>query len=266
MNYSVVDTHCHLDIIEMQGLTIPESLENAYDSGVKKIIQIGIDEERNKIAKEISKLESKIDLFYTAGCHPADSIPTDSQDRIQSFIQDNSNDPKFIGIGEIGLDYYHDKDNHQFQKETFRRFLEIASELNYPVIIHSRDAAEDTYQILKEFKEKVFGVIHCFTYDSEYAKKFYDIGYYISFSGVVAFKNATSIQEAVVSLPLDGILVETDAPFLSPPPHRGKRNEPAYVSYVLKKVLELRTESRDKVSETIFANSLKLINREPLHA
>ncbi|EMO06896.1 hydrolase, TatD domain protein [Leptospira interrogans serovar Icterohaemorrhagiae str. Verdun HP] len=134
-----------------------------------------------------------------------------------------------------------------------------------PVVIHSRDAKEDTISILKNFRDQAFGVIHCFTYDYLTAKTLVDIGYYISFSGIVAFKNATEIQEAAQKLPLECILIETDAPFLAPPPFRGKRNEPSYMKFILDKMFSLRKESNSDVENKLFENSIKFMNRKAYH-
>ncbi|HNO24811.1 MAG TPA: TatD family hydrolase [Leptospiraceae bacterium] len=265
MSYSIIDTHCHLDIIESQGQTVSESLKKAKSAGVQKIIQIGIDPERNRKAKEISSsFSSELDIFYTLGCHPADYLEISEKDSetVLSQISESISDPKMAGIGEIGLDYYHDKTNMEGQKIRFRQYLEKSIELNCPVVIHSRDAAEDTYSILKEYSGKARGVIHCFTYDTEYALKFFNLGYFISFSGILTFNSAKEIQKAASAVPLEGILIETDAPFLAPTPHRGRRNEPAYMPQILEKLFSLRDESNIEVEEKIYENSLKFIERK----
>ncbi|HMW07431.1 MAG TPA: TatD family hydrolase [Leptospiraceae bacterium] len=263
MNYSLIDTHCHLDIIESQGQDIATSLEKSSSAGVKKIVQIGINLDRSIAARKIA-LETKtnIELSYTIGCHPADNIDLPEIEDISKFIEENKDETSFVGIGEIGLDYYHKTETKESQIKTFHHFMEMSVKYALPVIIHSRDAAEDTYQILKKYKDKAFGVIHCFTYDTEYALKYAELGYYISFSGVVAFKNAADIQEAARKVPLESILIETDAPFLSPPPHRGKRNDSSNLPFILEKMFSLRTEANHKVEEKIYENSVKFIHRK----
>lgn len=266
MNYRLIDTHCHLDIIEDQGQSISTSLEKAKKHGVSAIVQIGINYENSLTAQKIiSQFKNGIELRYTIGCHPADDIPLEEAESIYQLVLQSEGDSNFIGIGEIGLDYYHKKDNMEYQKSIFRKFIELAIQKKLPIIVHSRDAAEDTYQILSEYSGKVGGIIHCFTYDYNYAKKFCDLGFYISFSGIVAFKNAVDIHEAAKNIPLENILIETDAPFLSPPPHRGKRNEPSYIVHTFKRILELRTENVEKVEDSIYQNSLKFINKQFIH-
>lgn len=262
MNYSLIDTHCHLDIIEAQGQEISVSLEKSRAAGVKKIVQIGINLDRSQAAKRIAlETNTDIDLSYTIGCHPADNINLPEIEEISNMIESSVEEKKLVGIGEIGLDYYHQKETKESQFRTFHHFMEMSVKHSLPVVIHSRDAAEDTYQVLKKYKGKGFGVIHCFAYNAEYALKFVELGYYISFSGVVAFKNATDIHEAARQIPLESILIETDAPFLSPPPHRGKRNDSSNLPFILEKMFSLRTEANHKVEETIYENSLKFIKR-----
>ncbi len=262
MNYSLIDTHCHLDIIEKEGLPISETLSLSREKGVREILQIGIDYESSVRAQKISEISNDIKINFTAGSHPADKISSEENDNIENFIRENISNSKFTGIGEIGLDFYHRGDSSKDQEEVFRRFLSLSEEMKCPVIIHSRSAKEETYNILKEYKNKVFGVLHCYTYDLEYALKFIELGYYISFSGIVVFKNAKELQETASSIPLSNILIETDAPFLSPPPNRGKRNDPTNLPYVLEKIFELRNEKRQLIEESIFTNSQNFINRK----
>ncbi|MCC6275088.1 MAG: TatD family hydrolase [Leptospiraceae bacterium] len=261
---NLIDTHCHLDIIEQEGLSINDSLEKSTVAGVSKIVQIGIDYkssiEAERIAKEFSK--PSLEIFYTIGCHPADSIHFSEKTKISQLVQAKKEDSKMVGIGEIGLDFYHAKDSTDEQISVFSNFLDLAWDLKLPVIIHSRDSAESTFHVLSKYKGRVSGVIHCFTYDYEYAKKFCDLGFYISFSGIVAFKNATDIHDAARKLPLKSILIETDAPFLAPPPFRGKRNDSSNLTYILEKIYSLRNESNTMVEETIYQNSLNFISRK----
>ena len=262
MSYSLVDTHCHLDIIEREGLPIQDTLDASYSVGVREILQIGIDHQSSLIARSISDSNHPIAIHFTAGSHPADTISPEENDKIESLVLEETKNPRFTGIGEIGLDFYHRKESHKEQEEVFRRFLDLSVKTQCPVIIHSRDAAEDTYKILKEYDGKAFGVLHCYTYNLEYAKKFIELGYYISFSGIVVFKNSRELQETAASIPLSNILIETDAPFLSPPPNRGKRNDPTNLPYILEKIFELRSEERLRIEETILQNSLNFIKRK----
>lgn len=260
----MIDTHCHLDIIEEQGQNIDISLQKSAAAGVKKLVQIGINYESSVLSKNISLKHSSedLDIYYTIGCHPAYKEGFPERDEIINLIESNLDDRKFVGIGEIGLDYFHEKDSMPAQKEILNTLLEVARKEKMPIIIHSRDAAEDTYQALKKWNGEVHGVIHCFTYDYEYAKKFADLGFFISFSGIVAFKNASDIHDAARKLPLDSIMIETDAPFLSPPPFRGKRNDSSNLVYILEKIFSLRDEPNSTIETAIFENSLKFINRK----
>lgn len=263
MNNYLIDTHCHLDIIEQHGQTIQDSLSHAQQAGIRQLLQIGINYETSLRAIEIASVNSssELSISYSIGCHPADTIADSEIEQIEALIQEHQNNPGLVGIGEIGLDYYH-KDNHNEQKQVFTRFLSLAKSHNLPVIIHSRDAAQDTLNILQDFAGDVRGVIHCFTYDSDMAKKFVALGYYISFSGILTFKNAKDIHQAARDIPLNAILLETDAPFLAPTPYRGKRNEPAYLPYMLAKVQSLRDESDEQVATQIQQNSQNFLNRK----
>ncbi|MDV6237811.1 TatD family hydrolase [Leptospira ellisii] len=264
---SIADTHCHLDIIQSQGLDIADSLKNAVESGVKKIVQIGIDLESSLRARSIAHdySDDSLEIRYSIGCHPTETHEFPNKDEILKLVYQSLDDSKLSAIGEIGLDYYHTADTKKQQEEILESFLECSAETKLPVVIHSRDAKEDTISILRNFRDRAFGVIHCFTYDYPTAKALVDIGYYISFSGIVAFKNATDIQEAAQKLPLESMLIETDAPFLAPPPFRGKRNEPSYMKFILDKMFSLRQESNSEVERRLFENSIKFMNRKAYH-
>jgi TatD DNase family protein len=268
MAYSLIDTHCHLDIIQEQGQEIPVSLEISKAVGVKKIVQIGIDLPSSFRAKQISEDFSteELKIHYTVGCHPTETHEFPKAKEILSLAAECLEDPSFTGIGEIGMDLYHNADKKSEQREILSQFLAFSAQEHLPVVIHSRDAFQDTYEGLQEFKGKAFGVIHCFTYDYEIGKKFVDLGFYISFSGILAFKNATDIHNAAKKLPLESILIETDAPFLAPPPHRGKRNDSSNMPYILERMFTLREETNSKIEETLFLNSEKFLNRKAYYA
>ena len=262
----IVDTHCHLDIIASKGLPIPEALDLASQAGVEKIVQIGIDRESSQFAKKLShETKTPIEIYYTIGSHPTENQEFPHSGEIVDLVKDSITDSKFVGVGEIGVDLYHDASTKKEQLEILDLFLSLSAEHSLPVVIHSRDAFAETYEALKRWEGKAFGVIHCFTYDYEMGKKFFDLGYYISFSGIVAFKNAKEIHDAAEKLPLEGILIETDAPFLAPPPFRGKDNQPAYVNYVLSRMQELRKEDPEHIENVLYSNSLKFINRKAYH-
>jgi TatD DNase family protein len=268
MAYSIIDTHCHLDIIQEQGQDIPVSIEKSKLSGVKKIVQIGIDLPSSMRAKQISSdyTDDFLKVHYTVGCHPTETHEFPNADEILNLATESLTDPLFTGIGEIGMDLYHNAEKRQEQREVLSKFLDYSGKHQLPVVIHSRDAFEDTYEGLAEYKGKAFGVIHCFTYDYEMGKKFVDLGFYISFSGILAFKNAVEIHDAAKKLPLESILIETDAPFLAPPPHRGKRNDSSNMPFILERMFSLREESNSKIEEALYLNSEKFINRKAYYA
>lgn len=270
MTHRIIDTHCHLDIIQEQGQDIAISLENANSAGVEKILQIGIDLESSLRAQKISqeyqlkKQEgSNIPkVYYSIGCHPTETHEFPKANEIESYILDNVKDENLSAIGEIGMDLYHTADSEFLQISVLEKFLDLSERTKIPVVIHSREAFDTTYQVLSKWKGKAHGVIHCFTYDYAKGKKFVDLGFYVSFSGILAFKSAHDIQDAAKKLPLDAMLIETDAPFLAPPPHRGKRNDSGNMPIILDKMFSLRGELNSKVEEQLYNNSEKFLNRK----
>ncbi|PJE02913.1 MAG: DNAase [Leptospira sp.] len=270
MTYRIIDTHCHLDIIQEQGQNIGISLEKAHNAGVEKILQIGIDLESSLRAQSISKefQNKKQDgydipkVYYSIGCHPTETQEFPKAKEIETFILENVNDDNLSAIGEIGIDLYHTADSESKQIAILEQFLDLSERTKIPVVIHSREGFETTYEVLAKWKTRAHGVIHCFTYDYEKGKKFVDLGFYVSFSGILAFNSARDIQDAAKKLPLDAMLIETDAPFLAPPPHRGKRNDSGNMPIILDKMFSLRSELNSKVEEQLFYNSEKFLNRK----
>ena len=213
------------------------------------MVIVGCDKKTNRQVLEMSE---KYDfMFATMGVHPADA-PDDLDEEEINFIRAHKD--KIVAVGEIGLDYHHMSMSKEKQAENFRIQIRLAKELDLPIVVHSRDAAEDTLQILIEEEAKKV-VFHCYTYDLEFAKKVWGHGYYTSFSGVVTYKNAASIQEAAKHAPLDLIMIETDCPFLAPQSIRGQRNDMSYVIEVGEKVAELRGEPAEKIAEATAKNA-----------
>ena len=231
----IVDSHCHIDDEKFdQDREIV--ISNFEEDGIDFIVDPASDISSSEKIIEIVK---KYDRVYGAvGIHPHEVEDVTDEDLKKGYEMSFSE--KIVAIGEIVLDYYYDNSPREKQKEIFRKQLEIAEKRNLPVIIHTRDAMGDTYDILSEFKGKVKGVMHCYTGSSEMAKRFMELGYYISISGTVTFKNAVNVREMVKTIPLDNLLVETDSPYLTPEPNRGKRNEPKYVRFTAEKVAELK--------------------------
>lgn len=246
----IIDTHCHLSKKDYNNLD--EVIKNI--DGI--IIISGCDDETNR---EVIEIVNKYETVYgTLGIHPEEIDKL--TDNSFEFIERNLNNPKIVAIGEIGLDYYWNKENKQEQQKVFRKQLEIAKKYNIPVVVHSRDAIEDTYNILKDYKLK--GDIHCFGSSLEMANKFIKLGYKIGIGGVLTFKNSLKLKEVVKNISLDSILLETDSPYLSPEPFRGKKNEPKNVEYVAKKIAELKNISFEEVVDITTSNAKSLFDLE----
>lgn len=260
----IVDTHCHLDYIvrgpepgEGETPTPPstdEVLERAAEAGVKWLVNPGVTPAR---FPEILALAERYDNVYAAlSVHPTDVADIEHDPTwLDSFIACLDH-PKVVAIGETGLDYYHNTEPAHLaqQKHCFRAFLTLGRDRNLPIIIHDRESHEDVLATVKEFPG-VRGIMHCFSGDTAFAEAMIAQDFYISFAGNLTFKNAANLHEAAKSVPLERILVETDAPFLSPVPFRGKPNEPARVRYVVEKIAELKGIPYDDVAAVTTANA-----------
>ena len=254
----LIDSHCHLNyegLVERQD----EVLENARHRGVGGFLNIST--RQREWGDVISVAERHSDVWASVGVHPheADAHP----DLGASALVEAANHPRVIAIGECGLDYYYDKSDRQAQRERFEAHIEAARETRLPLVVHTREAEEDTAEILERaVKEKgVTGVLHCFTGSAELARKGLDLGFFVSLSGIVTFKNARDLQETAKWLPADQMLVETDSPFLAPVPHRGQKCEPAFVADTASFVAELRGEDVGALADTTTANFFKLFNK-----
>ena len=236
----MIDTHCHIDCCEDV-----EDIINSFD-GI--IITSGYDDKSN--LKVIDLVNKYPNVYGTLGIHPEEV----DNDYNLDIVINNLDNPKIVGIGEIGLDYHYTKDNIDKQKELFIKQLDIANTYNLPIVVHSRDAIEDTYNILKNYNLK--GSIHCFSSSLEMARKFIDFGYKIGVGGVITFKNGEKLREVVVEISINDILTETDSPYLSPEPFRGKENNPSNVYYVVKEIASIKGISSEEV-ENITMKSAK---------
>lgn len=251
----LVDSHCHLDFPELAG-RLPGVLGAMEESGVGCALCIGVNLE--DFPRVLAVAETDARLFATVGVHPeyADAREPDVGELIELAAN-----PKVVAIGETGLDYHWHADRPEWQRARFRTHIAAARETGKPLVVHMRDAADDTLNLLAgEGGGVVQGVMHCFTEDWGVARRALDLGFYISFSGIVTFKNARAIQEAALKAPLDRILVETDAPYLAPVPHRGKQNEPAYVRHVAEFIARLRGEPFEAVASATTANFFRLFS------
>lgn len=246
-----IDTHCH--VVSEYYDDIDEVIKNAIDNGVLKIIVNGYNMQSNR---EVLELVKKYDIVYGAlGIQPEELY--DYNDDSLKFIEEHINDEKIIAVGEIGLDYHYDTDK-ELQKELFKRQLEIAYKYNKPVIIHSRDCIQETYNILKESKVK--GTMHCYSGSKEMALEFIKIGFSIGIGGVSTFKNAKNIVDVIKYIPLEYIILETDSPYLTPEPYRGKRNEPMYIPIVAKRVADIKGLDIKEIERTTTDNARRLFD------
>lgn len=247
-----VDSHCHLNLLKLDQYNgdLTALLDTARSVGVEHILCVATDLESSKAVINIA--EQYPDVSASVGVHPSDKM--DQEPTVEDLVFLASN-PKVIAIGETGLDYHYNDSGLDMMRERFRIHVRTARAVNKPLIIHSRDAREDTMNILcEENAESVGGVMHCFTESWEMAQEALTIGFYISISGIVTFKNAADVADVAKRTPLDRLLIETDAPFLAPVPYRGKQNEPQYVRFVAEKIAELKGLSVDKVAEITTQN------------
>ncbi len=257
----IIDTHAHYDD-EKYDEDRSALLLECREAGVGRIINMGTNENSSRRAVELSKT---YDLIYAAvGVHPEEL--TGLSENYLEVLQDLAKEEKVVMIGEIGLDYYWDKDHKEEQKKVFVEQLRLAAELNLPVSIHSREAAEDTIDILtkevalaKEKGQRLTGILHCFGYSTEMAKRFLNLGFLLGIGGVCTFKNSKKLAETVTEMPLSRMVLETDAPYLAPEPFRGKRNASKYLPHVAEKIAQLKGISAEEVIETTTANARELI-------
>lgn len=248
-----IDSHCHLDFPDLTN-QLADCLAAMKANQVGKALCIGVNLE--DFPKVLALAESYDHLFATVGVHPE---YTDCQEPTQVEIVRLAQHPKVIGIGETGLDYHWHPDKPEWQRERFRTHIRAAIVVGKPLIIHTRESAEDTLKILQEEgADRVGGIMHCFTENWEVAQVALDLGFYLSFSGIVSFKNATTVKEVAAKTPLDRILIETDAPYLAPVPFRGKLNQPAYVRHVAEALADIRSIPLAEVETATTANFLRL--------
>jgi TatD DNase family protein len=230
-------------------------LAAAKAAAVDRMITIGTGHDDHPLVMQLVDAYQPV-VFGALGFHPHDA--STYNDEGEAFLQQHLSHPRIVALGEIGLDYYYEHSDRDVQKRVFRRQLELAVQFDLPVEIHTRDAEEDTIAILSEFKGKVRGIIHCFTGTQWLADQSLALGFNISISGVVTFKNAEALRDVVRSLPLDRLHVETDAPFLTPVPFRGKKNTPAMIVHTARTVAELQGVSLEQLSQATRQNALKM--------
>ncbi len=259
----LIDSHAHLDY-EYDD-SVDELIEKAALAGVSHIITIAAEPASLKRVRKLC--DNHKNLFHTSGIHPHEA--KDWTEELFSEVKDLSQSPKCVAIGELGLDYYYDHSDRDSQLVCFREQLDFSVEVGKPVIVHTRDAEEDTEEELTRHAsdwrkqhgmEKPPGVIHCFIASEKFAEFALKEGYFISFSGIITFKNAEDVRNVVRMVPMDRLLVETDSPYLAPVPHRGEQNQPAYVLSVAKKIAELKEQPLNAVAKITRANTIRLFS------
>lgn len=254
----IFDTHTHLNV-ENFAENVREELALAKEMGVSYHNVVGFDYPTIERAVELA--DAYPEIYLTLGWHPTEAGSYD--EKVEAYLLEKLRHPKIVALGEIGLDYYWMEDPKEVQEQVFRRQIAISKELNLPFVVHTRDALEDTYAIIKsEGVGARGGIMHSYSGSLEMAEKFADLGMMISFSGVVTFKKSLEVQEAASYLPLDKILVETDAPYLAPVPKRGRENKTAYTRYVVEKIADLRSLTVEEVAQATTKNAKRVFGLE----
>lgn len=248
----IIDSHCHLNYLKLEDTSLEQVITDAKNAGIDKIASIAVAWHEIDVIQEIA--EKFADVYFSVGVHPSEL--ESHQPSVEEIIL-RSDHSKCVAIGETGLDYhYNGEETKKAQIDKFVNHMQAANEVKKPVIIHTRAAKQDTLDILKaENVNNCGGILHCFTEDYDMAKQAIDMGMYISFSGILTFKNAQDIQDTAKKLPLDRVLIETDAPYLTPVPFRGRPNYPEYVKYVAQFLADLRGVSFDEVAKQTYKNT-----------
>ena len=250
----IFDTHSHYDDKQFD-TDRDELLKGLYAAGVECVVDVGADLASSERAAALS--EKYENVLAAVGIHPDSAFEADDSgiERLKTLAKNK----KVVAIGEIGLDYHWMVCEKEVQENAFRRQIHLAAELSLPVIIHSRDAAEDTYRIMKDEEADICGgVVHCFSYSAEMALKYLEMGMYIGIGGVLTYKNGRKLKEVAAAVPMERIVLETDCPYLAPDPHRGKRNDSSYIRYVAEELARIKNISYDEVVGITRANALKM--------
>lgn len=268
----IFDTHAHYDD-SIYDEDREELFKKMYKEGVSDIALIGASldnsEKEKQIAKKYNNDTDMPKFYYVVGDHP-DEIPKFSPDseegidylkKLEALCYNDNNKLEAIAIGEIGLDYYGDKktiEDYELQKKWFIAEINLAKKLDLPIVVHSRDACKDTLDVIKSYAKDLTGIIHCFSYEKEVALEYVDMGYCIGVGGVVTFKNGRKLKEVVEAIPIENIVAETDAPWLTPMPYRGKRNESDYIKYVIEEIAKIKKLDVETTAEVLYNNALEV--------
>lgn len=252
----LIDSHAHIQGKEYVGETAAV-IQRAAQAGVEQIVVVGGAGDMSSNTAAVALAESWTNLYATVGMHPHDAKDV-GEDELQELKKLTAH-PKVIAVGETGLDYYYNHSPREVQRRVFAQFIRLAVETGLPLVVHERDAARESVELLRnEGAGKIRGVIHCFTGDYDAARHYLDLGFYLSFTGIITFKNAEPLREVVRKVPLDRIFVETDSPYLTPVPHRGRRNEPAYVKLVAEMVASVKERTLEEVAHATTGNVQQL--------
>lgn len=255
MSIKIFDTHCHYDD-EVFNDDRGDVLNRQVNFGVDKILNCAVDIE--SCEKIVSMVEKYNFIYGACGIHPSYSKYYYKTDYIDRLYRLHIGNEKILAVGEIGLDYFYKDLDINIQKEIFIEQLKLAKDIDKPVVIHCRDAYYDTLSIVKEFMP-IRGVIHCFSGSLEIAKEWVKLGFYLGISGIVTFKNAVKILDVVREIPIKHLITETDCPYLSPVPHRGKRNESLHIEHIIKKISEVKNEDFYKIADTLYRNAVEFL-------
>ncbi len=255
----IIDSHAHLDYPQLAA-DLPAVLARAGEAGVDSVISIGVKLTTAEQPRHIA--EAHDNVWFSVGVHPHEASNEEDACNVDAFIK-AADHPKCVAIGEAGLDYHYDYAQRNRQAESFRAQITAARELGLPIIVHAREADTDIADIIEDEMGKgaFLGVLHCFSSGTDLARRAIDVGFYVSFSGILTFRNAEIIRAVAMTAPKDRILVETDAPFLAPVPMRGKSNEPAFTRYTLECLAGLRNHSIEDMAAITRANTLRLFSR-----
>ncbi len=253
-----VDTHCHLTMLDLTPYAgdLDVALQQARDAGVSKFMSISVNLDDHIALAEIAARHS--DVGYSVGVHPCED-PAVMAHATTEYLIALAQAEKVWALGETGLDYFHSTDFIAEQKQCFARHIQASKAVKKPVVVHTRSAKHDTVDIIRA-EQSSHGILHCFTEDWETAKAVLDCGYYVSFSGIISFKNAQDLRDVAKQIPLDRVLIETDSPYLAPMPYRGKSNEPKYVPYVAKALSDVYDKSVEEIAFITMQNFENLLN------
>lgn len=256
----LIDSHCHLDRIDLhkEKISFEQMMQNASDAQVQHLLCVAIS--MDQFPHMVKTAQDYQNVSFSCGVHPL-HVGEDKDFQLSQLAELAQQD-RVVAIGETGLDYYYSQESIEEQKASFVHHINVANELDKPLIVHTRDARKDTIDILKANQaDKCSGVLHCFTENWEMAKAALDINFYISISGIVTFKNAVELQDVVKKIPLERLLIETDSPYLAPVPKRGKQNQPAYVKHVAEFIAELKGVSTEELAE-VTTNNFKSLFKQ----